>query len=290
MFDRWTCGWSRTWCYRLFKEHHTQLNMIYWAYAPAAAYVLKQTRGTTPNLSPAQFFPVRAADERRVDTDLAAWKEHFKEFANWVRLSAAVSLTSYLEIYLRSAVTLALESDPGVMLGAPRAIDGIALLKAREDYSYADASIPVVKGTWQQRVGKYVSHFGMAPPELSNAIGELDKLRVLRNSVGHAFGREMNIFEARVNLLSEPMRRLSEKRLMKWLGLVDGVVTSVDNHLRTTHIGAYEVLCCYHNWDHKYEAARITEAAAFKGWVHSHAGDAPSKQYFQDMITYYNVI
>lgn len=51
---------------------------------------------------------------------------------------------------MRAVVTLALESDPGELIGASRSVDGVFLLKQQPDYSYFDRSLVVVKGTWQQ--------------------------------------------------------------------------------------------------------------------------------------------
>ena len=69
-----------------------------------------------------------------------------------LRMRTRPSLAAYLEVYVRSVVSLALESDPGVLIGKPRAVDGVSLLKSRKDYSYIEQATGCAKGNWQERL------------------------------------------------------------------------------------------------------------------------------------------
>ncbi len=283
MFDRWQCWWPKTWAYRIFKKHHTQLNAFYWVHRSSSNHLLKVAKNQSDGTLASSVFPLLPDDERRQSLHIAQWIGDYKEFMNWVRLSAVVSLASYLEIYLRSVVSKALESDPSLLLGVSRSVDGLKLLKARKDYSYADYSTRVVKGTWQDRANAYQEYFGRIPDSLQSSIGELDKLRTFRNGVGHAFGRAIDDYKSGFVFDVVPLQRLSEERLKKWLGIVESVALAIDEHLRTEHIGNYEVLSYFHVW----QRGKLADAGSFKEHLHANIGNAPNKQYIKELISYY---
>ncbi len=288
MFDRWKCEWHRTWAYRIFKKHHTQLNSFYWAHLSASNNSLRIAKGQLQHSPVATIFPVPINDKGRKNNTVEEWTSDYKEFMNWVRLSAAVSLNSYLEIYLQSVVALALESDPGVLWSAPRSIDGIKLLKAKDGYSFADQSVAVVKGMWQSRLKTYEGYFGNAPDTLGQSINELDLLRDLRNDVSHTFGREIKDYKGDVHFELKPLQRLSADRLKKWFQMIDGVVAAIDDHLRVAHVGAYEALRHYHVWARNYKLGPIRKEVAFKKHINATLGSNLKRQYFKELIAYYD--
>jgi hypothetical protein len=288
MFDRWNCAWERTWAFRLFRKHHTELNAVYWAHTAASNNSLKAVKSHPVDTLASQVFPVPQADKGRLNRTLEQWQTEYKEFNNWVNLSAAVSLASYVEIYFLSVVTLSLESDPAILLGAPKAVDGAKLLKNQKDYSYTEHSIPVVKGTWQERAQAYKQYFGSIPEIFENSISELDQLRILRNGIGHTFGRPVDIYKTeKISIDPQPLQRLSRDRLKKWLGIAEAVVLDVDNHLRNTHLGSYEVIRYFHKWlkDTKHNTF---DHVPFKKHLNSLIGNTPGKDFFKGLSRYYS--
>jgi hypothetical protein len=235
----------------------------------------------------AEVFPIPLDDKGRKNNKLNQWSQDYKEFINWVRLNAAVSLSGYLEVYLQSAATLALESDPGTLLGAPRAIDGIALLKTKDKYSYSDDAASVAKGTWPSRLSAYKEYFGKLPAVVEDSISELEQLRELRNGVAHVFGREPGDYKSRINFELKPLQRLSNERLKKWLEVVANVALAIDDHLREAHIGAYEVVNYYHRWNRQHRSGPLRKEAAFKKNLNSVVGSRLSTGYFRELISYY---
>jgi hypothetical protein len=245
-FSRWTYPWPRTWAFYVFKKHHTQLNELLWAHHSASRRAATIAHGVGLANQTKQAFPASIVDAARQTLPLSDWLDYYKNFDNWARLSAALSLASYLEHYVHKTIRLAICSDPGVILGRSRAIDGAIFLQSKSPSFEIKTHIEAfTKGTWQSRVTTYERYFGPPPIELASSVTELDHLRVLRNSVGHRFGRPINDDDiAPLAGLEEP-ERLSRKRLVGWLGTVEKVVASIDSHLRTNHIGSYEVLEAY---------------------------------------------
>lgn len=236
---------GKTLAFDKFRKHHTELNDLYWTYAPAAHHAARHIKGST--VPPATSFHF-TREPRRVPPTAGEWEKRFKDFDNWVRLSSLMSLAAYFEIYVRSVVSLALESDPGVLLGKPRVVDGVSLLKTRKDYSYAESAVACVKGSWQERRAAYKDFFGFIPPSLETHSGELEEIRKLRNAVGHMFGRIGEFENIRDTPDAPASERLSESRLQKFLGVVMDVAQEIDAHLGAQHIGQYEALLLYHRW------------------------------------------
>jgi hypothetical protein len=287
MFDRWQCWWPKTWSFRIFKKHHTQLNAFYWAHSSGSIYLLKTAKGLQSNAPAANTFPNPPGNSGHHGLDIQEWSDDYKEFMNWVRLSAAVALSGYFEVYLKSAISLALESDPSVMLGVSHAIDGVRLLKSRKDYSYSANSDGVVHGPWQQRLNAYRNLFGEIPDDLLLVSPELEHLRILRNGVGHAFGRGADEYKSQMNFELAPVQRLSEERLKKWLGDVETAALAVDEHLRNDHLGSYEALKYFHIWKRTYKRTNLTQARAFQASIAPKVGNSPNQDYFIDLIGHY---
>lgn len=83
---------------------------------------------------------------------------------------------------------------------------------------------------------------------------------------------------------------MSERRLKIWLGLIENVALAVDEHLRTQHIGNYELISYYHTWDRQYDRGRYNEERAFKEKINQLIGESPSNDYMKEMIEYYSNI
>lgn len=287
-FNRWNYPWTKSWAYYVFKKHHTQLNAMWWAHHSASRHSATTAHNVGLASKTIQAFPAAVIHPSRQDLPLSEWLDYYKTFDNWVRLSACLSMCSYFEHYLYRMVTLSIASDPGVLLGKTRAIDGAAYLKTGNNPIDLKPHIEsITKGTWQARVAAYERLFAAVPAVLSNNVADLDRIRELRNKVGHRFGRSLEDGDiSPLAGLAEP-ERLSEERLAKWLGIIEKTVTAIDDHLRMTHVGAYEVLLAY---------SEIKKDLFAKGWrdrrLSRHFPDKQGGQlataYCREAISYYD--
>lgn len=289
-FNRWRYPWSKSWAYYVFKKHHTQLNQVLWAHHSASRRAATLAHSIGLNQPTKKAFPAAIVDPARQSAPLEEWLSYYKDFDNWTRLSGALSLASYFESYIKKMVRLALSSDPGSILGRSQAIDGALFLKGGRFPVDIDGYVAeITKGTWSSRLASFERYFGSAPPALAESLSELDQLRILRNGVGHRFGRDIEHDDyAPLAGLEEP-QRLSRERLIKWLGTVDKVVNHVDAHLRQNHIGAYEVLEAYPHvtadrFTSRWEDRRLADHFP------TVRGPALSNDYCRNAIRYFNAL
>ncbi|WP_156926949.1 hypothetical protein [Azospirillum halopraeferens] len=246
-FNRYGLWLGNTWAHRVFKAHHTELNHWYWSFVPASEYCKHIVR-KSGGVSPRSLFHVSGPNLRRVHDRPSEWTKHFNDFGNWARLSVIMSACSYLEMYIQSVVELALLSDPAVRHGKTRIIDGVHWVKVgiREDNTSLVNSC--TKGEWPKRASNYKNIFGVVPEVINKNIGELESIRKFRNSVGHSFGRPLSRFRDPLVMSFDNTERISEKRMQRWLGLIDDIALSVDQHL-VHHIGEFEAVWLFHRMD-----------------------------------------
>ena len=289
-FRRWRYPWPRTWAYYVFKKHHTQLNEVLWAHHSASRRAATLAHGVGLNQPAKKAFPAAIVDPARQLLPLSDWLNYYKDFDNWTRLSGALSLASYFESYIQKVTRLALSSDPGSILGRAQAIDGALFLKAGRFPIDLDAYVAeLTKGTWSARLASFERYFGKAPNALADNLSELDQLRILRNGVGHRFGRDIERNDyAPLAGLEEP-QRLSRERLIKWLGTVEKVVGEIDARLRDAHIGAYEVLEAYPHikadrFTRRWEDRRLAE------YFPAAQGITLSDNYCRDAIRHFDAL
>jgi hypothetical protein len=284
-FNRWRSWKKTTWPYELFIQHHTQLNQFYWSHAAATVYLSREMRAIPDTSSTKQVFSLPPDDQRRIPVTVGEWGEHYKELNNWVRLCCVVALCSNLEVYLRSVISLSLESDPGTLLGASHAVDGVVLLKKDPSYSYTEDAKLATSGSWSSRIAAFRRFFRNVPPELEAARAELDQLRIFRNGVSHTFGRDAGEYLEHLTMQTKPLKRVSEARLKSWMGLVLKVVKAVDAHLLQQHIGAYETLLYFHQLSNT--SWRTPERETVKKNIGKMHHETPSKKYFDSLIAHY---
>jgi len=181
------------------------------------------------------------------------------------------------------------ESNPGIIIGAPGAIDGVKLLKSREKYSYSEVAVHFTKGDWNTRITHYERLFGPAPKTLKEYAKELNELRKMRNGVGHSFGRSVDEYDTGLTTELKPMMRLSEERFDHWLRMADEVAAAIDRHLRETHIGQYEMLLYYHTWLKKRGGAPTDDdPALLQQSISQETGETFDLPYLQSLIGYYH--
>jgi hypothetical protein len=266
------------------------MNSIYWAYAPAFSYtqtLYSKEVNSGVQRTTHQLFNLGGQNSERVTYNLSHWSRHFKDFDNWTRLNALVSLSSYFEIYLSSVVSLAIESDLGILYSVPKVIDGIKIIKygKLDNYSFFDKSEKVTKGEWSKRRKYFNELFGKAPNELTEFEGELEEIRILRNNVAHAFGRDIDISRSRKTFELIDIERISIDRLQKYMSIIRKVARSIDSQLLINHIGDYEIVFYYHLI--KNELNNNRKPADFKSKVNSLYFRSRGIKYCEELIDYY---
>jgi len=289
MFSRWQSAAGSTFSHRLFAKHHSEINSLYWSHMLAAKRTTDIVKKADKRLRPTTVFTVPRKHQRHIAPTLERWEKDFKDFNNWVRLSASVAVNSYMEIYLRNITSLAIESNPGLIIGAPGAIDGVTLLKGRPGYNYSEYAVHFTKGDWNTRIQHYERLFGDSPPKLREYMKELNELRKMRNGVGHAFGRSTDEYETGLQIELKPMMRLSEDRFGFWLRMVEEVTSAIDEHLKEKHIGQYERLLYYHDWLGKREGRRSQgEAEELRRAMQADTGETLDLAWVKGLIAYYH--
>lgn len=291
LFDRSKLWLGSTWSYRHFRQHHTEINRLYWSFAPAAGYTDYIARHAKARSETAALFHASGPDAQRIPSSIEEWLGSFKDFNNWVRLASALSAASYLELYFRSVVAAALLADPLCRFGKPLLMDGVAWLK----HGLRDDIRPLVRncvvGEWPRRAAEYKKLFKVVPAEIVDNLTDLEQLRKIRNVVGHAFGRPLKRLDDPITPGSESSARLSERQFKSWLGVIERIAKSVDRHLGRVHIGEFETLWYFHRWrmlPRSNTERKYTEPRAFARELNRLFGRGPGHKYCCQLIEYYN--
>jgi hypothetical protein len=291
-FNRWTTVMKSTWTFQVFNKYNDELNELLWANLTTTRKTFKYLKENEAKLTDRAFihfeFDVPKGEEvfRNVDE----WSKSYNNFLNWTNLNGILALTSNFETYLSTVVSLALESDPGVLFSSSKSIDGIVLLKngAKRNHFHDDVITSLTKGEWNSRLAPFKKTFGGAPQELVKNIGELDKLRKLRNKVGHAFGRDID--GSRNHEVKDilKMEKMTDKKFKKFQHLILSTVRGIDKFLLENHIGEYQAIAFYHRIYvglrkdlHQSERAIILKKQLGK------FGDTSGKMFCKELVKYY---
>jgi hypothetical protein len=142
-----------------------------------------------------------------------------------------------------------LASDVGVLYGASRRIDGVQILKhghARA-FDFEPHVVACTKDHWSKRLAAYERLFGRSPKFFSSNIAALEKIRKIRNSVAHAFGRDIEASRNQQEVRTLPIEKVSASGLLQLQKVVWLLVKAIDVHLHQFHIGEYQALAFYHD-------------------------------------------
>lgn len=248
---RWNSPFQNTIAFELFHKHFTELNNIYWANAPASATI--ERIAIKSNKAPLDFFLVHDEDDRRIARDMLEWKNNYREFLNYNRLNMLMNLSSAFETYLRTVVSLALESKPGTLILSKDSVDGAKLLindisygnSKSKTYLFTDYITSICVGDWHSRIENFKKIFIRVPEKLIINIDLLNEFRNKRNSVGHYIGRTKNKYETPLNLDSLPAERLSHEKLMQYFKMIFDVSLEIDTFLQSEYIGSYDIIKYY---------------------------------------------
>jgi hypothetical protein len=252
---------------RAFNNRETEINEHFWSFkvvSEYSEYLARKKKGQDEEASTASLFHAKGPDAQRIPPTVSDWLSAQKELENWLRQSAIVSAAAYFEAYLRQVVRSALMSDPMARYGAARSIDGIAFLKRGIEIPCKEEVEGITKGDWSARSAAFAKIFGKCPDGLKNNIGDLEKIRGLRNDFAHGFGRNLSI-PLPSELDERPVNRISQDIFLKYVGVISRAAKSIDRYLLQEFIGSFEMIHFYHELRRKppkpedagYERVRV---------------------------------
>mgnify|MGYP003361998491 CR=1 FL=1 len=249
-FSRWEAHDSTTWAFQIFTKYNSELASFRGAHEAAKLFTYRElgARKATWTDPFKNHFPPNKVN---IDyyNNLKFWSESYNGFHNWINLSSIMSISSHLETYMACVIAIAIDSDPGVLLGASKSIDGASVLKHRKQVPHhlAQHIVACTKGTWPQRLSAFEVLFGTCPPEMKKLQKDLEKIRLIRNRFGHAFGRDIEDAQKHGNLKIEKIEKVSDATFFKLEKTTRYFVKYIDELLLKNHIGDFEAVYFYHN-------------------------------------------
>lgn len=207
-FQRWGHVQNHTWPFQVYKLYNEELSQFLWAEEAAIKYTYNRLGkdGADKNEPPTKYFPLAP---HRISTmkTMEGWANVFNESHNWMRLNCLMAISSNMETYLGSVISLAIESNPGVLLSSEIRIDGAKFLKdgTLDDAVYEKHIEACTKGDWPARLAAFEKLFGLAPASYHEGLSTLERIRKMRNNLGHAFGRDIDALM--LQRISHSMRR-----------------------------------------------------------------------------------
>lgn len=228
----WDPVLSQSLAFKRFLGAHTQNNDFYWHTILTRVLACKHLASIDGSQVVSEHETLGLHPESsRFPHTFNQWKSLVSDHENWTRLNTLVASTGYLEGYVYDVTILALLSDPGVLLGGPRTVNGIHYLKNNLSIPGLDKVVEgFTKGEWSQRVALMKKFFGIGS-RLDALLVDLDEMRRLRNLVAHRFGRQfIENHEELVKPLA-PIERLSEERLKSYLAIIATFARTIDDIL-----------------------------------------------------------
>lgn len=289
-FDRWSPEHPHSWPYKVFNQYDNELNRIVMSFSSAKAYNYNRLKkdGAKWDDKACNYLYTHNNKELTVRD----WSNSYNLFFNWVVLNELMALSAYFETYISSIVTLSIESDPGLLIGFPHSVDGILLLKQNKALNMTDCKQRIAdctRGDWNARISNLISLFVEIPESLINGLSELEKMRNLRNKVGHAFGRDIE--ESRNYSLTKitEMEKLKVSAFLKYQKLIRTIACDLDSLLMKKHIGNFQPLFHYHNLSTKikdiYNAGQ--KMIALKKSIGQNTNELYSKDFCRWVVSYY---
>lgn len=161
-FDRWTTVMKCSWTFLVFNKYNDELNELLWANRAVTKQTYLNLRTTSAKWtdlpSDHLLFDVPRGEE--VFKSLKEWSNVYNNFNAWTNLNALLAITSNLETYIATIVSLALESNPGVLFDSSKSIDGVSLLKkgAKRNKFHDEIVTSITKGDWNARLSAYIKN------------------------------------------------------------------------------------------------------------------------------------
>lgn len=301
-FNRWICREDSTWAYLVFQKHNSELTNILLSHLAASDFTystLGKSFGANYSDDYHKWFKGIKEVKYTPFEKVQDWSDSFNKFKNWTNLNCVVAMSANLETYMSTVISLALESDVGVLYGASQKIDGLLILKygKKQPTDFKEHLIGCTKGDWNSRIRYFERIFGSTPLVLSNNVADLEALRILRNNIGHAFGRDIN--ESRNHEIIEisKMASLKTEKLIHFTRLIYKIAKDIDKQLFFNNIGAYQDLCFYHRLrgsltfnDFNKKRQFGNHVSILKNKLGQHAAKTSGIEYCKGLINYYETM
>ncbi|MEM1108070.1 MAG: hypothetical protein AAGH99_05185 [Planctomycetota bacterium] len=291
-FERWVSPEFYSWTYQIFKGHDSELAKIWSSHQTAFKYVFRQLGETSvrPEDSLTAVFDKPQLDQYRIAT-VDDWVSSYNQFDYWVNLTAALTIASNLETYLASAINLAIDSDPGLLVGDSRSIDGAKIIKRKHKIYFSTSNIleSCTRGSWSTRLDAIEKILHDAVTPLRSIHSDLDELRVTRNKFGHAFGRDIKQARKIGTLDILPMQKLKTKKVNNWRNKIINAVKVFDRKILERHIGDFDAVALYgrlyRNWPTHVPVEQ--RAIYFKAAIAQHGAALRGKKYCKQLARYW---
>lgn len=299
-FERWKSRESSTWTFQVFQKYNRELSRMYISHIAANEYIYRNL-GNSAKWEDAASKHFQFKDETQEHTfdSIRGWSDSFNDFDNWTNLNSVMAMSSNLETYLSTVIKLALESDVGVLFGASKRIDGIEIIKhgRSQPFDFEDKIISCTKGEWGSRINSFEKIFGNVPELLKLNVSSLERLRKLRNNVGHAFGRDIESSRSHNVLDITDMYKLKREKTLEYQKLIYGIARAIDKQLLNDHIGEYQTLFFYHNLrptlkheDSNHERKHGNHMSVLKKKLGQFGAAKAGKKFCRELISYYEAL
>lgn len=262
-----------------FRRDLAQINDHFWMGMMGEGAILAEAKLLPPQADPVNAMTLPPIFQGHVGHAMAGIPARVKSGANWRRLATVVLLGSALERYVKDVSATAIASDPIQQRGFPKHLDGLLLQKHGLVAPSLDL-LPLVKGTWEQRMKSFASYFHAdpLPPDLQ---AQLDRLRRTRNDIAHNFGfgdygsgkldfAVRTLLEGRGVLGGVESARVNEKQVAAFMAQVQQAVDLIDSFLMLQYIGDYEPALIYILWKRDPDGFEKTVGVNLKGNKLSH--------------------
>jgi hypothetical protein len=295
-FSRWQAHDPTSWAFQVFRSYNAELYRIVASHRVVSSFAYSQLKavGASRDSKCESVFKPDIVDFDRNFPKIENWSIFYNDFDNWANLSTVLTLASNIETYLSLAVSLAIDSDPGLLLGASRSIDGAQVLKYRKQRPAHISShvTACVKGEWSERLSAFAKLFGECPDQIRRYHSDLEEMRSIRNRFGHAFGRDIERSRQHGVLEIDPMERVKRKRAERLGRTAWSFAREVDRFLLERHIGDFEALYFYHNlFPTLPQNVHASERAViFKKKIGRFGAGLRGKAYCKELVEYWETL
>ena len=267
LFDRWKPHDGLTIAYQLFRRDMVEVNTFCWNGQGAINHVQQLLAQALSGDEVKTILHYGKDLGRRSQTLVGDARSQFMEVDNWIRLATVIYTASLLELFVRRVVTLALRSDPGLLISRPGIADGVTLLRSGERPDVRHRTQACTEGTWSKREHELQQVFGRRIRAVFENLKDLQAIQDMRNSIAHDFARTAKTKDfwyldpAQAN--PQPINRLSADRLQNMLRIV-GVVAAEIEHVAIGHIGSFELLLFWHKFLEERRKSKTTIVDNYK--------------------------
>lgn len=292
VFNRWKHIQAYSWPFRVFKQYYEELNGMYWANYASGKYIYKSmaSNGYTWDSKPNEVLDL--PEDKYNFSTLRNWSNLYNSSFVWQRLNLLMSLSSILETYMSAICSLAIESNPGVLINSSKSVDGVRYLKQKKTVRPLgdDHIVAITKGEWNKRIAVFQKLFGNLPDASIKDLPVLESLRKVRNQIGHSYGRDISksrSFEIKDKL---PLNGVSDENLLKYFSVVYKFAVCVDKLLMDNHIGEYQTILLYHNFYFQMHPVGVPSerANSFRKYHGKNYYPYVTKSFCLDLVNYYH--